>query len=147
MLDHNTLSPELYNSDLPTPNVYFVTVNSVTKGQHHLYVAADYSGAALRKVQRHCREHLHFAAHRGNCDIKMRRFRLGDYLECPEGLQAAGEAAHLAHEWSTVRALEERGKQVQALLADLATAKHEGADQTISWDILDEQLATALKSA
>lgn len=141
------LTPELYNADLPLPNVYFVTVNSMTHGQHHLYIAADYTGAAMKKVQRHCRENLHFAAHRGNCDIKLRRFRLGDYLECPEGLQQAGETAHLAHEWSTVRALSERGQQVQQLVADLVEAKEGPADQAVSWNELDAQLATALQGA
>lgn len=114
------LSPEVRDADLPLPNVYFVTVDSATHGRHHVYVAADFSGSAVAKVQRHCAENLRFRPSRGNSDIKLRRFKLGDYLECPEGLQAAYELAASMHERSTVEALNKRRHEVGQILEQIA---------------------------
>lgn len=105
---------EIRNQDLPLPNVYWVTVVSATHGTHTLYVAGDFSGEVVRKVQNHCAHELGFRPHRGNADIRLRRFRLGDYLECPEGLQAAGEFAAFHHERDIVEALAARKKHLAA---------------------------------
>lgn len=42
--------------DLPLPNVYFVSVQNGLDGQtHSLYVAADFTGAAMKKGAEHLR--------------------------------------------------------------------------------------------
>lgn len=139
----NDIPANLYDADLPTPNVYFVTVTHVTAAPETMYIAADTSGSALQKVRRHFRQHHHLALYRGNCDIKMRRFRLGDYLECPQGLQEAGEAAAMAGERSTVAKLATRYTEVSNLVAELATAGEGPAD--MDWAQVEADLAEQLR--
>jgi len=143
MIDTTAIPANLYDASLPLPNVYFVTVNHVTSAPQTLYIAADSSGAAVQKVRRHFREHHHLALYRGNCDIKLRRFRLGDYLECPQGLQEAGEAAAMAHERDTVAKLATRQKEVQELVADLTTRQKEPA--STDWAQIEQELAEQLR--
>lgn len=143
MIDTSNLPAGVYDANLPTPNVYFCTVHHNVEGARTMYVAADSSGSAIQKIRRHFREHHHLALYRGNCDIKLRRFRLGDYLECPQGLQEAGENAAMAHERSTVAALATRQKEVESLVAELATAQ----DETVStdWAQVEQELAEQLR--
>lgn len=102
------------NQDLPLPNVYYVTVQSALDGAtHHMYVAADFTGAALRKVQNLCVERYGFRPYKGNSSIKMRRFKLQDYLECPSGLVQALATAHQLGERDTLDALQRRPREVR----------------------------------
>lgn len=135
-----TLPRELRDKDLPLPNVYLATVSH--NGQSYsTFVAADYSLAAIRKMQRWCVDNHLFRPTRGNSDTKIRRFRLGDYLETPEGLQVALINALECHERSTVVALEERRQQVNELLAAFQdTTKRDFA-------AIEKDLAAALRSA
>lgn len=139
MIDTRTIPASLYDADLPLPNVYFCTVAGPT-GVHSLYLAADTVGSAVQKVRRHFREHEGLALYRSNSDIKFRRFRLGDYLENPEGLQKATETARLAGERSTVAALSSRWAQVEALIAEVGDTP----DQ--DWAQIELQLGAALRA-
>lgn len=144
-IDTSNIPAKLYDASLPTPNVYFVTVNHALQGVHTLYIAADSAGAAIQKVRVYCRDSLGFMPYRSTSNIRLRRFRLGDYLENPQGLQAAGENAALAHERDTVAALSTRHQEVQALIAELATAQQETAD--MNYAALEAQLGDALRAA
>lgn len=145
MIDTSNLPASIYDANLSLPNVYFVTVSSAITGTTHtLYIAADTSGSAIQKVRRHCRDSFGFMPYRSTSDIRLRRFRLGDYIENPQGLQEAGENADLAHERDTVAALATRQQEVQAVIAELATAQEEPAD--MDYAALEAQLGEALRS-
>lgn len=134
------LSRELRDKDLPLPNVYMATVTH--QGQMYCtYVAADYSLAAIKKLQRWCVDNHHFRPTRGNSDTKLRRMRLGDYLETPEALQQALINAQEAHERDTYQELVERHQQVNDIMADL-----EGTSQT-DFAAVEAELAAALNAA
>lgn len=143
MIDTADIPASVYDASLPTPNVYFVTVHHNSDGTRTLYIASDSSGGAIQKVRRHFRHHHQLALYRGNCDIKLRRFRLGDYLECPQGLQEAGEHAAMAHERSTVAALATRQKEVERLVADLTTLEEE---VSTDWAQVEAGLAEELRA-
>lgn len=139
MIDTSKVPASLYDADLPLPNVYFCTVSS-PNGVHSLYLAADTVGAAVQKVRRHFRDHEGLALYRSNSDIKLRRFRLGDYLENPQGLQQAGETAALANERSTVQALASRWDQVEALVTEVHATPNQ------DWAQVELQLGAALRA-
>lgn len=143
MIETQNIPANIYDADLSTPNVYFCTVTHCVEGAHTLYIAADSSGSAVQKVRRHFREQHHLALYRGNCDIKLRRFRLGDYLECPQGLQEAGEAAAMAHERDTVAKLATRHKEVEQIVADLTTPREE---VSTDWAQVETDLADQLRA-
>lgn len=134
------LSRDLRDMDLPTPNVYLATVSHQGK-TYSTFIAADYSLAAIRKVQRWCVDNHLFRPTRGNSDTKLRRFRLGDYLETPEGLHTALTNAQEAHERDTVLALNERRDHVNDILADL-----QGTSQC-DFEVVEQELAAALRCA
>lgn len=134
----------LYNANLPTPNVYFVTVTHNTLAAETMYIAADTSGQAIQKVRNHFRHEKQVALYRGNCDIKLRRFRLGDYLECPQGLQEAGEVAALAHERDTVAKLATRQQEVAGLVAEMTTPQEEERP-SVDWAALEEEMGALLR--
>lgn len=126
--------------DLPTPNIYFVTVNSAIDGStHHLYVAADFSGAAMRKVQNLCADAHGFRPYRSNSVVKMRRLRLQDMLETPSALAKAMETARTLGEKDTLAALEKRPEEIAALLAGPAA-------QTVDFDAVAEALGEQLRA-
>lgn len=134
------LSRELRDKDLPLPNVYLATITH--QGQMYCtYVAADYSLAAIKKIQRWCVDNHHFRPTRGNSDTKLRRMRLGDYLETPEALQVALANAQEAHERDTVLALNERRDHVNDILADL-----QGTSQC-DFEAMEAQLGEALRKS
>lgn len=141
-LNTKAIPASVYDADLPLPNVYFVTVTHLS-GQHTLYVAADTSGSAVQKVRRHFREHHSLALYRSTSEIRLRRFRVGDYLEHPQGLQDAREVAALANERDTVAKLDRRHQEVAALCAEVATANEVGAD--MDWAALEAQLGDELR--
>lgn len=145
MIDMNNLPAEVINRDLPVPNVYFATITSATHGTTHMYVAADFSGAALRKVQNHCAEQLGFRPNRANSNIRLRRYRLGDYLAHPQGLQDAVDHARLNHEHSTVKALEGRQHEVNEILAELTEVREQKLDQDFA--AFERALGEALRSS
>lgn len=134
------LSRDLRDMDLPTPNVYLATVSHQGK-TYSTFIAADYSLAAIRKVQRWCVDNHLFRPTRGNSDTKLRRFRLGDYLETPEGLQQALINAQEAHERDTLLALDKRRQEVNNILADL-----EGVSQC-DFQAMEAQLGEALRKS
>ena len=85
--------------NLALPHVYRVTVFSQLVAQPvNLYVAADFSGSAIRKVQRTCVDDFGFRPHRGIAEIKMQRLKVGDYLKHLQGVQEAYERAAAANE-------------------------------------------------
>ena len=134
------LSRELRDKDLPTPNVYLATITH--QGQmYSTYVAADYSLAAIKKLQRWCVDNHHFRPTRGNSDTKLRRMRLGDYLETPEALQEALINAQEAHERDTCLKLAERRDHVNSLLADLMRTTQ------CDFEAVEAELAAALNAA
>lgn len=143
MIDTTNIPAKIYDANLSTPNLYYVTIASAETGVHHLYVAADSSRGASAKVKRHCREHLGFVAIRSTCDTKMRRFRLGDYLENPSALQKARELAALNNERDVVRALDDRHKLVMETLASMMEAEEEQAD--MQWAQLESALGDELR--
>jgi hypothetical protein len=105
------------------------------------FIAADYSLAAIRKIQRWCVEHHAFRPTRGNSDTKLRRLRLGDYLETPEALKGALLNAQEAHERDTCQALNQRHQEVNDLLAQL-----EGVSKS-DFAAVEAELAAALNAA
>lgn len=126
--------------DLPTPNIYFVTVNCAIDGSvNHLYVAADFSGAALRKVQNICSDKHGFRPYRSNSVIKMRRLRLQDMLETPSALAKAIETAKELGEKDIVAALEKRPEQIAALLQGPAVER-------VDFDAVARALAEQLRT-
>lgn len=134
------LSRELRDMDLPTPNVYLATVTY--QGQmYSTFIAADYSLAAIKKIQRWCVDNYHFRPTRGNSDTKLRRMRLGDYLETPEALQQALINAQEAHERDTILKLQARRQEVDTLMNQL-----EGTSQD-EFEAVEAELAAALNAA
>ena len=125
--------------DLPTPNIYFVSVDHAAGGMHHLYVAADFSGAALRKVTNLCVDRYGFRPYRSNSVIKMRRLRLQDMLETPSALSRAIETAKELGEKDIVAALEKRPEQIAALLAGPAAER-------VDFDAVARALAEQLRT-
>lgn len=126
--------------DLGLPNIYFVTVNSAIDGSvHHLYVAADFSGAAMRKVQNLCADAHGFRPYRSNSVVKMRRLKLQDMLETPSALAKAMETARLLGEKDTLAALEKRPDEIAALMAGPAA-------QTVDFDAVAKALGEQLRT-
>lgn len=109
----------LYHIDVAGPNVYFVSVVSVNlpNGLLEMYVAADFVGAAIKKVQRLVASQHTFRPSRSNCVLKLRRFRLGDYVDSPQGLLSAWETAQALGELDIQAALCRRPKEVADLLS------------------------------
>lgn len=126
--------------NLSTPNVYFVTVNSALDGSvYHLYVAADFTGAALRKVTNLCVDRHGFRPYPSNSVIKMRRMRLQDYLENPRALGMAIDTAKELGEKDIVRALEKRPEEIAALLSSPAAI-------TVDFDAVAKALGEQLRT-
>lgn len=138
------LTNDIRNQDLPLPNVYFMTVQH--NGQTYTtYIAADYSGAAVRKLQRLCVDEHGFRPVRANSDTKMRRLKLGDYLECPDAIPAALINAIKSSEYSTIKALENRRCEIDALVMQL---NDRGVDpHSVDFADVEAQLAAALNAA
>lgn len=107
----------LTNIDMALPNVYLASVQSAITGEtHHMYVAADFVGAAVRKVTNLCADRLGFRPYRSTATIKLRRLKLQDYLDHPKALgDAISNAKHLG-ERETVARLQHRPRQVAQAL-------------------------------
>lgn len=127
----------MHNVNVDLPNVYFVTLNSAQTGTLTLYVAGDFTGAVVRKVQRYCREHFQFCPYRSNSSLKMRRFRLGDYVENPQGLLDAYSFAVEQGEWDVAKKLAQRPKEVQYLLE---LGHHLPPDADAVWEALSAEM-------
>lgn len=110
------LPRHLADQSVGLPNVYFCTVLHSHAGTHSIYLAADDSVAAIKKLNNYCAANLGFRPYRTTTDIKLRRFLLGDYLDNPQGLLSAMEVAQEMGERSTVKALEGRMAAVQSKL-------------------------------
>lgn len=138
------VSTDFRNQDLSLPNVYFMTVSH--GGQTYTtYIAADYSMAAIRKMQRFCVDQHGFRPVRANSDTKMRRMKLGDYLECPEAVPVALSNAIITNELGTIKALEQRRAEVDGLIAQLQQG---GVCPTSAdFDDIERELAKALNAA
>ncbi|MNQ52454.1 hypothetical protein D3C85_664720 [compost metagenome] len=92
--------------DLPLPNIYFSSVYRVTGEAHHCYLAADFTGSALQKLQRWCLDSFGFRPYPSNCAIKMRRLKLGDLIENPGAYDQALARAQALGEADVVARLE-----------------------------------------
>lgn len=127
-----------HNVDIPGVNVYFASIFSskLPNGIAELYVPADNVTFAVRKIQRVFRDTYNFSPVRSNSVIKLRRFKVGDYVENPQGLLSAYELAQQLGESDVMQQLSQRPKQVAEMLDTLPTAQS-------AWD----QLASALQEA
>lgn len=135
-----TMPQDIKNADLPLPNVYFASVTSAISGDtHHLYVAADFSLAAMRKVARLCADRYGFRPYRGNSVVRLRRFRLLDYLQTPQAIDAAINNAHHLGEQDTIEALNRRPAEVARLLEPHA--------EVINFDEVYDRLAEEICQA
>jgi len=102
------------SEDLPLPNIYFVNVlNAETNETHSLYVAADLTGSAMRKVTNLCVDRHGFRPYRSNSVIKMRRLKLRDMLENSGALAQALLTARELGEKDILTALGKRPQQVR----------------------------------
>lgn len=110
------MNTDIRDKNLDLPNIYYVTVFHAGVA-HSTHIAADFNGAALSKVQRWCEEVHGFRPVRANSDTKMRRMKLGDYLECPEAIGVAQVNADMMNEVGTVKAMERRRAEVDQMLA------------------------------
>lgn len=106
---------DLQREDLPLPNIYFVSVQSLSGETHHMYVPADFSGSAFRKAQNLCAERHSFRPYRSNSVVKMRRLKLSDCLENPGAIVEALTTAYALNEADMVDALLARKKAIDNL--------------------------------
>jgi hypothetical protein len=137
----------MHEVDLPLPNVYYATVTSAKGGEtQHLYIAANYNGEAMDKVALVCKAKFGFTPFRGDSSIKLRRFRLQDYLECPQGLKEAVDSATLLGEGWTLEALALRPGQVRNALLVNALAVRDSLGP-IDTSAVMEALRDALQQA
>lgn len=128
-----------HDTDLPLPNVYFVSVTHALTGQtHHMYIPADFNGAAFKKAQNLCAERHNFRPYRSNSVIKMRRLKLSDYLENPGALPAAAAIAAELGERDMVAALAKRPQEIAALM--------EQRGEAIDFDALAKALGEQLRT-
>lgn len=135
------------SEDLPLPNIYFCSVNNaLTNENHTIYVAADFTGSALKKVQRLCVDRHGFKPVRANSIVKMRRLKLRDMLECSGALGLAMVTARELGERDTLAALAKRPKQVRdaAQMQNLLSGDAGGA---IDAEAVMRALGDALRSA
>ena len=127
------------DTDLPLPNVYFVSVTHALTGQtHHMYIPADFNGSAFKKAQNLCAERHNFRPYRSNSVIKMRRLKLSDYLENPGALPAAAAVAAELGERDMVAALAKRPQEIAAMM--------EQRGETIDFDALAKALGEQLRT-
>lgn len=133
------MQPNRQDTDLPLPNIYFVSVTHALTGQtHHMYIPADFNGAAFKKAQNLCAERHHFRPYRSNSIIKMRRLKLSDYLENPGALPAAAAVAAELGERDMVSALAKRPQEIAALV--------EQRGEPIDFDALAKALGEQLRA-
>lgn len=133
------MQPNRQDTDLPLPNIYFVSVTHALTGQtHHMYIPADFNGAAFKKAQNLCADRHHFRPYRSNSVIKMRRLKLSDYLENPGALTAAAEVASELGERDMVAALVKRPQEIAALM--------EQRGEAIDFDALAKALGEQLRT-
>ena len=124
--------------ELPRPNVYFVTIHSAITGQpHHLYLAAESARGVITRLRRICPDRYGFMPYPSNCVIKMRRFRVQDYFQSPQGLVEALHLAQLLGERDTVNALKRRPKDVE----DALQASTSRVDTDAAWAALESEMA------
>lgn len=95
------------NANLPLPNIYFCSVYPFHGVPVHAHIAADFTGAALNKLQQWCASEYNFKPYRSTASIKMRRLLLGDILESPETYDRALAYAKLRGEGDIVAKLEQ----------------------------------------
>ena len=137
------------NENLPLPNIYFCTVQSVfSETPVHIYVAADFVGAALRKVANLCADQHGFRPYRSNSVIKIRRLKLADMLDTPEALGKALDTAHHLGERDTICRLASRPAQIRAAVGRQGgLGDHHSVDAERICRVLDEALRQAERLA
>lgn len=94
------------DADLPTPNVYWSTVQHFDGRTLNGYVAAAHTLPAMRRVVKDAQETLHVVLTRANSVVRLRRLKLGDLMETPEAFEQALQAARARRESDIVQALE-----------------------------------------
>lgn len=94
------------DADLPTPNVYWSTVQYFDGRSLNGYVAAAHTLPAMRRVVNEAQEVLHTVLTRSNSVIRLRRLKLGDLMENPGAFEQALQAARRRNESDIVKALE-----------------------------------------
>ena len=103
--------------DTNLPNIYLATVSSpLAENTIHLYIAADFTGAAIRKVTNLVADRHGFRPYRSNAVIKLRRLRVEDYATHPAALSEALQNARHLGERDTLRRLADRPAQIRKAL-------------------------------
>lgn len=128
--------------DTNLPNIYMASVSSPLAEQPiHMYVAADFTGAALRKVTNLVADRHGFRPYRSNAVIKLRRLRVADYATHPGALAEALQNARHLGERDTLRRLADRPAQIRKALASDTT--HEQIDAQRVWEALCRAVSEA----
>jgi len=129
--------------DTNLPNIYMASVSSPLAEQTiHLYVAADFTGAALRKVTNLVADRHGFRPYRSNAVIKLRRLRVADYATSPGALAEAMQNARHLGERDTLRRLADRPAQIRRALAASDTAPS-AVDAQRVWEALCRAVSEA----
>ena len=129
--------------DTNLPNIYMASVSSpLAKNTIHLYIAADFTGAAIRKVTNLVADRHGFRPYRSNAVIKLRRLRVADYATHPSALTEALQNAHSLGERDTLRRLADRPAQIRKALAASAAAP-EQIDAQVVWEALCRAVSEA----
>lgn len=106
-----------------------------------MYVAADFTGAAVRKVTNLCVDYHGFRPYRSNAVIKLRRLRVADYATHPSALTEALQNARHLGERDTLRRLADRPAQIRKALASDTT--HKQIDAQRVWEALCRAVSEA----
>lgn len=124
--------------NLALPHVYRVTVISERlPAPVDLYVAADFTGSAVRKAQRACVDGFGFRPNRHTTQIKLQRLRAADYLKHLQGVQEAYERAKDASESDIAAKLSGR---VQLVLKLAGAGSGSPVDHDAVWQRLCEEM-------
>ena len=135
--------------DTNLPNIYLASVSSpLAEGTIHLYIAADFVGAAVRKVTNLVADRHGFRPYRSNAVIKLRRLRVADYATSPGALAEALQNARHLGERDTLRRLADRPAQIRRALAasGSSTALDDVEAQSV-WEALCRAVTEAEKVA
>jgi len=127
-------------ADLPTPNIYFVSVFPLAGHPVHTYFAADFTQGAINKTVNWCVDHHGFRPYRSNSTIKVRRLLLGDIIENPNAYCQALQHAKEACESDILTALRKLPKAIAALVG-VPTPVLDAKAAEVLWDRLSAEVS------
>lgn len=103
------------------PNIYAVTIQNHDDGKtYSFHVAADFTGAAIAKLQRICADQYGFRPHRSFTDIKMQRMRLQHYVQNPQLISTSYALALRLGESDIAGKLANRAEEITAAIYAVA---------------------------